>query len=290
MTHAFAFQQAMVTGGALRSDRATASSLDVAPRTPIVRVSSALRLLLAGQRDEAAAEYAALRGQVTSPGFTSMVHGVPVNLVPLVEAFGDRETAAFLLSFFQARPFASGGAGVYCSEPSDLYLGRLAVVLGRLDDAVRWFELGAARAAGMGARPAVVQCRVGLAGALLARGRDADLAVAQTAARQAWEEGHRLDMPGPEAAATALLARARALTHARDPLTDREREIADLVAGALTNRQIAERLVLSERTVESHVRNVLGKLGLANRTEIATVRLRAGRGAPDADPGGPEPA
>ena len=61
----------------------------------------------------------------------------------------------------------------------------------------------------------------------------------------------------------------------RDPLTDREREIADLVAGALTNRQIADRLVLSERTVESHVRSILAKLGLANRTELAT---RVGRG------------
>lgn len=48
-----------------------------------------------------------------------------------------------------------------------------------------------------------------------------------------------------------------------------------LVAGALTNRQIAERLVLSERTVESHVRKILAKLGLANRTEIATATLAA---------------
>ena len=41
-----------------------------------------------------------------------------------------------------------------------------------------------------------------------------------------------------------------------------------LLAGALSNRQIADRLVLSERTVESHVRNILAKTGCANRTEF----------------------
>jgi len=56
----------------------------------------------------------------------------------------------------------------------------------------------------------------------------------------------------------------------RSPLSGREVEVADLVAAALSNRQIAERLVLSERTVESHVRNILTKLGFTTRTEIAT--------------------
>jgi DNA-binding NarL/FixJ family response regulator len=130
-------------------------------------------------------------------------------------------------------------------------------------------------AASMGARPAVVQSRVGLAGALLDRGGDPDLGPARTAARQALDEATRLGMPGPAASASALLTRAREATRARDPLTVREREIADLVAAALTNRQIADRLVLSERTVESHVRSVLAKLGVANRTEIATLRLRS---------------
>jgi DNA-binding NarL/FixJ family response regulator len=119
-----------------------------------------------------------------------------------------------------------------------------------------------------------VQCRTGLAGALLDRGTDRDVGAARTAARQALDEATRLGMPGPAAAASGLLARARAEARSRDPLTDREREIADLVAAALTNRQIADRLVLSERTVESHVRSVLAKLGVANRTEIATSRLR----------------
>jgi DNA-binding NarL/FixJ family response regulator len=58
-------------------------------------------------------------------------------------------------------------------------------------------------------------------------------------------------------------------------LTRREREVADLVVRALSNRQIADRLVLSERTVESHVRSILAKLGLANRTELTVHLLRA---------------
>jgi DNA-binding NarL/FixJ family response regulator len=75
-------------------------------------------------------------------------------------------------------------------------------------------------------------------------------------------------MPGPLARADRLLTDLDAQRRADDPLTVREREVAGLVAKALSNRQIAERLVLSERTVESHIRNILTKLGLTNRTEL----------------------
>jgi predicted ATPase/DNA-binding SARP family transcriptional activator/DNA-binding CsgD family transcriptional regulator len=53
------------------------------------------------------------------------------------------------------------------------------------------------------------------------------------------------------------------------PLTTREREVAALVARGLTNRQIAQELFLSERTIGNHVSNILRKLGLASRTEVA---------------------
>jgi predicted ATPase/DNA-binding SARP family transcriptional activator/DNA-binding CsgD family transcriptional regulator len=57
---------------------------------------------------------------------------------------------------------------------------------------------------------------------------------------------------------------------ARPPtLTRREREVAKLVARGLTNRRIAEELVLSERTVENHVSNILKKLNLSSRSEVA---------------------
>jgi predicted ATPase/DNA-binding CsgD family transcriptional regulator len=52
-------------------------------------------------------------------------------------------------------------------------------------------------------------------------------------------------------------------------LTRREREVAKLVARGLTNRRIAKELVLSERTVENHVRSILKKLNLSSRSEIA---------------------
>jgi len=58
-------------------------------------------------------------------------------------------------------------------------------------------------------------------------------------------------------------------------LTPQQSKILFLIAEGLTNRQIAERLFLSERTVESHVRNILAKLGAANRTELAALVGRA---------------
>jgi non-specific serine/threonine protein kinase len=60
------------------------------------------------------------------------------------------------------------------------------------------------------------------------------------------------------------------------PLTAREREVAVLVARGLTIRQIAEALVVSQRTAESHVANSLGKLGLATRSQLAAWAI--GRG------------
>lgn len=56
-------------------------------------------------------------------------------------------------------------------------------------------------------------------------------------------------------------------------LTEREREVLNLMADGLTNRQIAARLNISTNTVNSHVRNILSKLGAANRTEaVVTAR------------------
>ena len=53
------------------------------------------------------------------------------------------------------------------------------------------------------------------------------------------------------------------------PLTKRELEVAHLVGCGLSNREMAEQLVISQRTVESHVESILRKLGFASRTQVA---------------------
>ena len=61
-----------------------------------------------------------------------------------------------------------------------------------------------------------------------------------------------------------------------DPLTPREVEVLRLVAQGLENREIAERLVIAEATVRTHVSNITGKLHVASRTQAALYALREG--------------
>ena len=57
-------------------------------------------------------------------------------------------------------------------------------------------------------------------------------------------------------------------------LTDRETDVLKLIANGLTNGQIAEKLVISENTVKGHVSNILSKLHLADRTQVAVFAWR----------------
>ncbi len=72
------------------------------------------------------------------------------------------------------------------------------------------------------------------------------------------------------------LNRPTTLPPSDEPLTEREAEVLVLVARGLSNQDIADRLVISERTVRTHVSNILSKLHLANRTQAALYALKEG--------------
>ena len=79
----------------------------------------------------------------------------------------------------------------------------------------------------------------------------------------------------PEATRHLLQATARP-EPTPDRLTGREQEVLAFVARGLTNRQIADALAISEKTVSVHISNMLSKLGLASRTQAALYAVRIG--------------
>lgn len=72
------------------------------------------------------------------------------------------------------------------------------------------------------------------------------------------------------------LNRPSTLPQSDEPLTEREVEVLVNVAQGLSNQDIADLLVISERTVRTHVSNILSKLQLANRTQAALYALKEG--------------
>jgi predicted ATPase/DNA-binding CsgD family transcriptional regulator len=103
--------------------------------------------------------------------------------------------------------------------------------------------------------------------ARLERIRDAGEAALGGDAEHVWAQGARLSV---DDAVAVAFGTATPRPAAPAGLSARELEVAGLVAEGLSNKAIAARLHLSVRTVESHVRHVLAKVGLDNRTQLAT--------------------
>jgi non-specific serine/threonine protein kinase len=112
------------------------------------------------------------------------------------------------------------------------------------------------------------------------------LRLGREALAQAWAYGRSLSLVGTVDLACAPSDEREpapiATLHPRmvdSPLTEREREVANLVARGLTNRQIADALVISKQTADKHLGNILGKLGLASRAQVAVWVVQNGVGA-----------
>ncbi|MBI2853983.1 MAG: response regulator transcription factor [Chloroflexi bacterium] len=91
----------------------------------------------------------------------------------------------------------------------------------------------------------------------------------------------------PSLATRVIVGFSRRPSGNEDELTQRELEVLKLVAGGESNKEIANRLQVSENTVKFHLRNVMEKLHLKNRTQLATYALNKGIVPPSADHGLP---
>jgi DNA-binding CsgD family transcriptional regulator len=131
----------------------------------------------------------------------------------------------------------------------------------------------AGQAEGQRTVPLRADCQLGAARCLVALGRSE---LAKAHARAAEELLRR--WPGwRREEARALLVRLRAVPRrAPGPLTPREREVAQLVAEGMSNGEVAKRLFISTKTASVHVSNILAKLGMSSRAEIAAWAVGTG--------------
>ncbi|MEV5409958.1 LuxR C-terminal-related transcriptional regulator [Thermopolyspora sp. NPDC052614] len=142
----------------------------------------------------------------------------------------------------------------------------LAVVAARGGDQLRAVRLAAA--AGVLHDGPLVRCGTIPADVLTEAVGSARAALSPAAAATAGRNGERLDVPALIAYALDGTWTEPAGLAAEPVLTDRERQVALLIAEGLPNRQIARRLHVSERTVHTHLERIRSKLGLPSRTHI----------------------
>lgn len=223
---------------------------DPPPRFRLMsKVTRAFLLLRAGFRDEALEWYRRTGppGEWDLPAFFVLPGLVDAVLVTSgLDLTDDLKLVLPRLEEFRGEHAA--GNGVAYMGPVSLALGRGHLALGNLDQAVTDLTTAVDEASRAGAQAFAAEARWHLAAALRARGEDAD--AVQRAADRA------IRSLGMTAFTTA-------------ELSSREHEVASLVTEGMTNRQIARRLVISERTAQNHVQHILTKLGFSTRSQIA---------------------
>ena len=156
---------------------------------------------------------------------------------------------------------------------TDVAEGLLAAARGEHEHARSLLEDAVDRFGDCGAPYETALARIELARVLTALGRPTDAAREATAARECLLE---LGAEADARAALALLEQDNGDGDLLAGVTPRERQVLVLLAEGLTNRQIAERLVVSEHTVHRHVTNTLRKLDLPSRSAAAAHAVRAG--------------
>jgi len=237
----------------------------------------------------AARDFADLPRDLTWLGSTTL-------LAELCVLLGDTRRAELLYALLL--PYAERVVvvdhAILCCGAVSRCLGLLAQLLGRRERADRHFEHALRLHERLGARPLLARSQYEYARMLLAETRPGETERALVLLDRVLDAARELGMDGLHEQAAALRATIRSndrllrvsqtgpngtcsvsapgQPHAGTGgprLTPREREVVTLLAAGLTNRQIAERLVVGNRTVEMHVSNVLAKLGITSRAQAA---------------------
>ncbi|MGI5290258.1 ATP-binding protein [Nonomuraea polychroma] len=194
---------------------------------------------------------------------------VAIGHAQLSVRFQDHAVAAAV--YADLLPYAdrqvTGGAHTPCEGPVALYLGMLATLLEDWEAAEAHLRTALAASTAMGSAPYEAMTHLHTARLRLARRPAADLHAAVEHLDVAERTARRLGMAPLEAEIVRLRDAGRRTQSAL--LSPREEQVAGLVAEGLTNRQIARRLHLSERTAENHVAHILTKLGFDSRARIA---------------------
>ena len=239
------------------------------PALPTFRFALIVALSDAGRHEEARTAFERLvtSGSVVLP----QDHLVVYNLSMLATAcvrLGERELAANVYEMLL--PYGSYNVrqtriGSGCLGSVQHYLGLLVATMGRWDDAVNHLGAAVAANARQGFLSATVHSRHHLGRALAQRGREGDhhrgrILTAETQVAAA-RHGIRL---APD---SVLALKTPGRSH---PLSSRELQIAGLVGQGLTNPEIAQRLFISKRTVETHVDHIKDKLGIGTRAQLAS--------------------
>ena len=248
--------------GLVEAEHEVRDALDGAPF--FARGWHAVQLVALGRLDEARALWRAIAPHVGElPGRAPEWLIATVGNARLAVALQDLATAQVLHEELEphAHLQVNGGAATPSYGPVTLHLGRLARVLGRTEQATTWLEDALRAAEAFHDLPSVATAHLELARTVPSRRRaDAHL-----------DEARRLATAlgmAPLGAEVAGFAASRS-SSTRGPLSPRETEIAALVADGAGNREIADRLRLSVRTVENHVRHVMLKTEQTSRTGVA---------------------